>query len=127
MLLSLRSVGSLTQKISQKSIFSSQSLAPFCTVKGVGADENIANTKKTKVKGNGQTPSSYRLPPGQKVSFRRDPRLPKPYDPPTLMPEDIDEYLKNFDTTLTPEQQEKVARLKRQIMPANGPRSELSF
>jgi hypothetical protein len=68
-------------------------------------------------------PSSYRLQPGQKISFQRDPRLPKPHDPPILMPEDIEEWVKNIDTTLTPELQEKVARLKRQIIPANGPRA----
>lgn len=68
-------------------------------------------------------PSTYRLKPGEKVSFRRDPRLPKPNDPPVLMPDDIEEFFKNFDTTLTPEQQEKVNRLKRQIMPVNAPRS----
>jgi hypothetical protein len=115
MLSARRSIGSLTQKITQNIFLSSQSVASFCTVK-VGDGE-------TKVKHNGSAPSTYRLPPGQKVSFRRDPRLPKPNDPPILMPDDIEEYLKNFDTTLTPEQQEKVARLKRQIMPANGRRS----
>lgn len=67
--------------------------------------------------------SSFRLKPNQKVPFGRDPRLPKPSDPPVLMPDDIEEFFKNFDTTLTPEQQEKVARLKRQIIPANGPRT----
>jgi hypothetical protein len=75
--------------------------------------------------GTGSTgkPSTYRLPPGQKVPFQRDSRLPKPDDPPILMPEDIEEWIKNIDTTLTPELQEKVARLKRQIIPANGPRT----
>ena len=67
--------------------------------------------------------STYRLPPEHKISFQRDPRLPQPSDPPILMPEDIEEWVKNIDTTLTPELQEKVTRLKRQIIPTNGPRT----
>ena len=41
-------------------------------------------------------------------------RLPKQQPEPD-MPIDIDEFIKNIDTTLTPEQREKVEKIKHQI------------
>jgi hypothetical protein len=58
--------------------------------------------------------------PKPKISFKRDPRLPKPGDPETPMPDDIDEFLKNFDTSLTPELREKVDRIKATLKGPNA-------
>jgi hypothetical protein len=56
-----------------------------------------------------------------KVAFGADPRIPESS---TQMPDDIDEFLANIDTTLTPEQRAKVDRIKSKM---KGPLAKRSF
>jgi hypothetical protein len=55
------------------------------------------------------------------VSFGIDPRVPSQS---TEMPDDIDDFLANIDTTLTPEQRAKVDRIKTKM---KGPLAKRSF
>ena len=57
----------------------------------------------------------------RKVEFGTDPRVPSES---MEMPDDIDEFLANIDTTLTPAQREKVERIKSKM---KGPNAKRSF
>jgi len=70
--------------------------------------------------------NTSKFPIKQKRKFYgvRDPRLPKPDAPPTEMPLDIDEFIRNIDTTLTPEQQARVDKIKQSFA---GPKAKRSL
>ena len=53
----------------------------------------------------------------KKISFRPDPR--EAPGPPAVFPEEIEEYIATINTAITPEQREKVERIKKQIRGAN--------